>query len=206
MLEALLTSPLSLAIGCGIVVTALLGRLCGSFLDVSVTVKFPDEFEEFEESEKGGGGKELGILERLLFFGSAWLEAYVIAGGWLTFKVAAKWASWQHVTKIPEELKDEDERKYMDARRKLSSHLLGRFLNGTLYNVFCAGVGWVVGSFLLGYYRHTYGRFLPENLWYWNFFVLIGVAALVGRPLIGSPARYLISQQISKWHQGGMVK
>jgi len=47
-----------------------------------VIVKFPGGFEDFEESEKGGGGNELGILERLLFFVSAWLGQYVIAGGW----------------------------------------------------------------------------------------------------------------------------
>lgn len=158
-------------------------------------VKFPGEFEDFEESEKGGGGNELGILERLLFFVSAWLGQYVIAGGWLTFKAAAKWASWQHITKVPETLKEEgsDERKYMDARRRLSSRLLGRFLNGTLYNIFCAGVGWGVGNLILEYYRYTYGRFLPANLWYWNFFVLIGVAYLIGRPLIGSPTKLALA-------------
>jgi hypothetical protein len=182
MIEELLRSPLSLAIGGGILVTAVLGLLCGPFLDASVTVKFPEEFKDFKESEKGGGGKELGILERVLFFASAWLSAYVIAGAWLTFKVAAKWASWQHITKIPETLKDEDERKYMDARRRLSSRLLGRFLNGTLYNIFCAGMGWLVGKGLL-----RYSDRLPGDLWNWAVLVFIGVAVLIGRPLIGLP-------------------
>jgi hypothetical protein len=205
MIEALLTSPLSLAIGVGIVVTALLGRLCDPFLKISVTVKFPVEFEEFEDSEKGGGGKELGILERLLFFASAWLETYVIGGGWLTFKVAAKWASWQHITKVPETLKQEhlrgrhitylgaDDRKYMDARRTLSSRLLGRFLNGTLYNIFCAGVGWVCGKTLLAYIY----SFRPEDdLRYWIVGVFIGVAGLIGWPLIGAPFFKLIKERM----------
>jgi hypothetical protein len=215
MFGVLLTSPLSLAVGVGILVTAALGSLCGSFLATSVTVNFPAEFEDFEESEKGGGGKELGILERVLFFAAAWLDAYVIAAGWLTFKVAAKWASWQHITKIPETLKQEytkgghitylniTERQYLDARRRLGSHLLGRFLNGTLYNIFCAGVGYVVGNVLL---RYSYGSFSPENLRYCNFSVFILVAALIGRSLIGKPTRYFISEKVSKWRQRDRLK
>jgi hypothetical protein len=204
MIEALLTSPLSLAIGTGILVTALLGLLCDPFLKVSVTVEFPDAFKDFEDSETGGGGKQLGILERLLFFASAWLDAYVIAGGWLTFKAAAKWASWQHITKIPETLNQEhirgpqitylwaDDRKYMDARRRLSSRLLGRFLNGTLYNIFCAGVGWVCAKGILTYidsFRSFHG-----DLRYLVFGVFVFVAILIGRPLVGSPFRKLIRE------------
>jgi len=42
---------LSLAIGGGILVTAVLGLLCGPFLDARVTVKFPYEFEDFKDSK-----------------------------------------------------------------------------------------------------------------------------------------------------------
>jgi hypothetical protein len=149
-----------------------------------VTVELPDEFKPYEPVQTAGGGPDLGVLERLLFFAAAWLDAYVIAGAWLAFKVAAKWAAWQHIAKLPPALKDEDDRKYMHARFQLSSNLLGRFLNGTLYNIFCAGMGCVVGNVLL---RYSYTNFLPESLWYSNFFMLIGIAALIGLPLIVLP-------------------
>jgi hypothetical protein len=159
MSRAVLTSSLAIAIG--ILITECLGCLCPRFLDVSVPEPFPDEFKEFKSAEKRGGGEELGVLERVLFFASAWLDAYVIGGGWLTFKVAAKWATWQHITKIPETLEGEEDKKYMHARRRLSSRLLGRFLNGTLYNIFCAGVGWLCSKALFLWIGS-----LPEHLWY----------------------------------------
>jgi hypothetical protein len=131
MIEALLTSSLSLAIGVGILVTAFLGLFCGRFLEISVIAKLPDEFEARKSLQGEGEGPDLGLLERLLFFAAVWMDAHVIAGAWLAFKVAAKWVAWEHIVKLPETLKYEDDRKYMYARLQLSSNLLGRFLSGT---------------------------------------------------------------------------
>ena len=75
-------------------------------------------------------------------------DAYVIGGGWLVFKLGAKWAAWQHVAKIPEKLQGRDDFDYA----------LGRFLNGTLYNMFCAAVGVYIGKGLAksGYWLADY--------------------------------------------------
>jgi hypothetical protein len=197
MIEALLTSPLSLAIGVGMLVTALLGLLCEPFLSVSVTVELPDEFKAYEPTRKTGGGPHRGVLERLLFFAAVWRDAYVIAGAWLAFKVAAKWAAWQHIAKLPATLKDEDERKYMQARYRLSSSLLGRFLNGTLYNIFCAGVGWLCAKSILDYID-SFHSFPRDDLRYWGVGVFIGVAALIGRPLIGSPLKAQLGKMLEE--------
>src|SRR5262245_49602818 len=62
MIEVLLTSSLSLAIGAGILVTALLGLLCSQFLELTVTSKIPDEFETWRLAQKAGGGADLGLL------------------------------------------------------------------------------------------------------------------------------------------------
>ena len=192
MIEALLTSPRSLAVGFGILVTALLGVLCAPFLKVSVTVKIPNEFKAWGPAQKAGGGGDLGVLERLLFFAAVWQDAHVIAGAWLAFKVAAKWAAWQHIAKIPEAFNDEDDRKYLNARFQLSSNLLGRFLNGTLYNIFCAGVGWICAKGVLAYID-SFDSFPRDYLWYWVFGVYIFIAALIGRSLIVLPLRQKLS-------------
>jgi len=132
----------------GLLVTIFLGWLCGAFLRRTVTLEYPERFKDFKESEKGGGGVQLGTLERVLFFAAFWLEQSVFVAGWLTFKVAAKWAVWQHIVRIPEDAKDNDP-NYLSQKRILSSILLGRFLNGTLYNVFCAVIGYASGKFVL---------------------------------------------------------
>jgi hypothetical protein len=135
-----------IGVGAGLMVTALLGWTCNWFLNHSVTVKFPPGFEVFKEAEKGGGGKQLGVLERVLFFGSLWIGRYEVVAGWLAFKVAAKWASWQHITRMPEQIFPNDVTKDIEIKRKVGSCVLGRFLNGTIYNILCAVIGWVVGT------------------------------------------------------------
>lgn len=115
-----------LAAGSGLLLTLILGSFCGLFLKRTVTVELPSRFEVFRvPAETAGGGRQLGTLERVLFFGSFWASAYVLIVGWLAFKVAAKWAAWQHVTKLPE-AKDDT----LEDHLKLSSRLLGRFMNG----------------------------------------------------------------------------
>jgi hypothetical protein len=134
------------AIGAGLIVTALLGRWSKKFLDRSVTVEFPPGFDVLKEVEKGGGGRQLGVLERVLFFGSLWIGRYEVAAGWLAFKVAAKWASWQHITRMPEKIYPDDIAKDIEHKNKVGSRVLGRFLNGTLYNILCATIGWIIGT------------------------------------------------------------
>jgi hypothetical protein len=119
--------------GGGLILALILGGYCEYFLRKSVTAD-----PKLSSHEIGGGGKELGVLERVLFFASFWIAEFALAAGWLAFKVAGKWASWQHVVRLNEE--DQAERV------KLSSRLLGRFLNGTLYNALCAAAGVLIGK------------------------------------------------------------
>ena len=113
MIESIFTSPAALGLSAGLVVTIVLGFLCGPFIEKSVTIEFPNQFEDLRYVEKKAGGAQLGTLERLVFFAALWLpDAYVISGGWLVFKLGAKWAAWQHVAKIPEKLQGRDDCDY----------------------------------------------------------------------------------------------
>jgi hypothetical protein len=159
MIESLFTSPAALGLSAGLVVTVALGFLYGPFLEKSVTIELPNQFEELRDAEKNAGGAQLGTLERLVFFASLWLpDAYVFGGGWLVFKLGAKWAAWQHIAKIPERLQRRNDFDYALERFQLSCRLLGRFLNGTLYNMFCAAVGVYIGKALAksGYWLTDY--------------------------------------------------
>jgi hypothetical protein len=111
----------AIAVGAGVLVTLFVGRWCGDFLQRSVTVPFPARFAGFKRAEAEGGGSQLGIIERLLFFTAFWLQSSALTAGWLALKGAAKWASWQHVTKIPEG--DPQDGSYQLDKRFLSSRL-----------------------------------------------------------------------------------
>lgn len=95
----------------------------------------------------------LGRLEAILFFISFWLGAYVLAGGWLAFKVASKWETWQSIMKVPEHLPSIDELDFFAARNQWGSNLLQRWLIGTLANILvgmaAVGVAKGLGYFLI---------------------------------------------------------
>jgi len=82
--------------------------------------------------------KWLGILESLLAYGSILAfdkNATLVVGGWLAFKVASKWESWQNISRVPESLDDVSEVDFLRARRQWSTTLYLRFLVGTLLNL-----------------------------------------------------------------------
>jgi hypothetical protein len=118
---------------------------------MTISVKLPEEFAflDPDTNEYRTGGKWLGLLECLLFFASFWLREYLIAGGWLTFKLGAKWAAWQHVIKMPETMSQDDSKKDLRVRNAIGSIQLARFLNGTLFNAFCGMVGAVIAGIVL---------------------------------------------------------
>jgi hypothetical protein len=122
--------------------------------------------------EKGGGGKQLGVLERVLFFGSLGLGRYEVAAGWLAFKVAAKWASWQHITRMPDKIFPNDVARDVEYKNMVGSRVLGRFLIGTLYNILCAAIGWIVGTIVV-----RIADRLPENI-LWMAATCTGIGAL----------------------------
>ena len=91
------------------------------------------------------GGRILGNLERLLFFGAFWVDAPSVVAAWLAFKVASKWNAWTNVISVPKTLSGTNELEYLVARRRWGSQLLTTFLVGTLSNVIIGFLGVVVG-------------------------------------------------------------
>jgi hypothetical protein len=126
-------------LGIGVLVTMVSGFFCECFLQRSVTADPGPPYSGVPQ--EGGGGKELGVLERLIFFSSLWNKDWLnIAGAWLVFKAAGKWAAWQHIVKTP----STDHPAALRVRIEASARLLGRWLNGTLYNGLCAFCGFAV--------------------------------------------------------------
>lgn len=142
----------SIAILAGLIVSIFLGLLCGPFVKFSVNIEIPPEYKflDPQSPEYRSGGFWLGLMECALFFASFWLGDYIIAGAWLTFKVAAKWAAWQHVIQMPTRISTDDQTDF-ELRNKVGSLQLGRFLNGTLYNGFCGMIGFIVSKAVLTY-------------------------------------------------------
>lgn len=93
------------------------------------------------------GGKILGKLERLAFFGAFWIDAPIFVGAWLAFKVASKWNAWSNVISVPKKISGIDELDYVIARRRWGSQVLMTFLIGTLSNIIIGFVGVVVGRY-----------------------------------------------------------
>ena len=99
-----------------------------------------------------GAASWLGALESLLAYLAfvAFQEnAASIIGGWLAFKVASKWESWQNVVRVPDSLDGVgNQLDFLRARRQWGSVLYTRFLIGTLLNVFMGVIGGALVSLL----------------------------------------------------------
>ena len=95
----------------------------------------------------------LGKLEGIVFFAAFWVEAYVLAAGWLAFKLGAKWQTWQQINKIPDSIIKGDPKGdpvgNFRFRHAWGSSLLMRFLIGSLYNILCGLGGVVIGRVCL---------------------------------------------------------
>jgi hypothetical protein len=161
-------------VGAGLFLTLVLGWYCERFLKKSVIAK-----SRIAGHDPGGGGQQLGVLERLLFFASFLLGEYTIAGGWLVFKAAAKWAAWQHIARLP----DSGDSLAVQDRISTSSRLLGRFLNGTLYNALCACMGVVAANFASFFLKSWLKNASPDWL-LWPFagseaIILIGLISIM---------------------------
>lgn len=140
----------------GLVSTVLLGLLVRPLIDrvkrlapapppnAALTDKWNALTKDPQIPKRGGW---LGHLERLLFFGAAWLESYEIIAGWLAFKVASKWEVWSSIISVPEKLEGVDDLDYLIARHRWGSQRLMSFLIGTLANVLVAFAGMLIGRF-----------------------------------------------------------
>jgi len=84
----------------------------------------------------------LGWTERLLSFTAAWLGQYVIIGGWLTFKIAAKWENWKNIIQI-----NKRDMPSIKVRRYLGAYVYTRFLIGTGLNILSGIISFKLASY-----------------------------------------------------------
>ncbi|MEW5980257.1 MAG: hypothetical protein AB1898_31065 [Acidobacteriota bacterium] len=136
-------------------VTVLLGFTVGPLLEFATsrlrprppTGIAPVKWNEIIAREEAGAW--IGLLERFVALASFWIPAYSIIGGWLAFKLAAKWEAWANIVKVPSSLPKIPEFDYFRSRRQLGSYILSRFLLGTLSNVLIGLLAWYFGQCLL---------------------------------------------------------
>jgi hypothetical protein len=91
--------------------------------------------ESYSSAETGypEGGELIGAIERVLFFLALILKAPIVIGFWLAFKVASKWAEWQHVVQV-----DREKDIPPSLRRELGNYLFTRLIVGTGVNLILA--------------------------------------------------------------------
>lgn len=86
-------------------------------------------------------GRPIGLLETIIYTLFIISGNAVFIGGWLVFKVAAKWENWAHVVRLPE-LKTLDlNSTEFEHRAKFGSWLHSRFLIGVLLNIIVSIIG-----------------------------------------------------------------
>jgi hypothetical protein len=91
----------------------------------------------------------IGSLERFLLLAGFWIPEYTIIGGWLAFKLAAKWEVWKNIHQVPAKLEGTSDFEYFVARHQLGSFMFTRFLVGTLANILIALVSSYIGKHVL---------------------------------------------------------
>ena len=94
------------------------------------------------------GGEWVGLIERITYvaiFSFFRKDSYLLIGGWLAFKIAAKWEARGNIHKFPDRFTDShnasDILAEVRARNELASMTLSRFLIGTLGNILAAFFG-----------------------------------------------------------------
>ena len=87
------------------------------------------------------GARWVGGLERVLFFVGFLQESPELVAGWLLFKVASKWESWQNIIRVPESLDGVDSFEFLRYRHAWGVKVMQRFLIGTLSNILAAIAG-----------------------------------------------------------------
>lgn len=94
-------------------------------------------------------GKWIGALERSLFILAIWFSEPVIILGWLAFKAASKWDAWQNITQVSTNLDGVDNNvRFLEWRRRWSSHVFMRSAIGTVLNLFAAGLAVALGRLI----------------------------------------------------------
>jgi hypothetical protein len=92
-------------------------------------------------------GRWLGWFERIGFFIALCVKMPEAIAMWLTFKLAAKWDAWNSIVKVPDTLREEEEREYLIFRRRWGEHRLMTFLIGTLANIVAAACAYIIARY-----------------------------------------------------------
>lgn len=99
------------------------------------------------------GNRMLGIVERVLYFACIVMGAQTALAGLLAFKVASKWAVWQHIEKVPETFsEDASHFENWKARDALATRYLQEFMIGTFGNLLVALTGYVTAPVVVSLY------------------------------------------------------
>ena len=130
------------------------GKVVGWLVESSVKWIDRNGWEKItgKSSFPQSGGKWVGIMERaliltVLFWGEE--KSYIIIAGWLAFKVASKWATWQHIVRVPESMEGFSPEEWLQVRWAWGSHQLTRFLVGTGANILMGFFGVGVGKIIV---------------------------------------------------------
>jgi hypothetical protein len=102
-----------------------------------------------ELTGRSSGGSWIGAAERAITLVSVSLDQSGLIGGWLAFKVAAKWEAWSNIVKVPVELTPLTPIAWYKARNAIGTWVLTRFLLGTASNVLFGYFAWYVGKHYL---------------------------------------------------------
>ena len=138
---------LIVALGLGFVVRRLLDQV--RYRDLNVEGIKNDDWKKVMRSEEAAvGNRIIGWLERALYFLAIVTNAYAALAGLLAFKVASKWAVWQHIERFPQkfgnpklEAGTPGEFESWKTRYAVATYYLQNFLIGTFANVLCAAAG-----------------------------------------------------------------
>jgi hypothetical protein len=131
------------------------------------------------------GGQWLRMAEQIAFvaaFSFFRKDVPLLIGGWLAFKIAAKWEAWGNIHKFPDKFTEcPDRLEELRARNEVGSITLTRFLLGTLGNIlvstfgyFCAKGVILVSVLVLGIPAALIlGAILGGSVWalvLWDFY------------------------------------
>ena len=120
----------------------------------------PDDWDAATFLKPVYSAKILGYMEMLLYyiaFCHDFKSGSYIVGGWLAFKVASKWQSWNTVVKTPTEFVSDEENDIKNKIEELrtrniwGTRLLSSFLVGTLCNILLAIFGAFIAKNLLSH-------------------------------------------------------
>ena len=90
------------------------------------------------DSPSSVAGEFVGAVERVLFFLALVAGQGIVIGFWLAFKVASRWAEWQHIVQLDKKVIE------LPMRRELGNYVFARFIIGTGLNLILAILLWGV--------------------------------------------------------------